>query len=328
MVRKMVLPAMLAIAVVGCSKDVEESDIACENSFVAYPLPNTPDAYYRTPIEATLAELDPAATITVEGVQGTQSFRGNTLVFTPAAPLAPSTTYNVTVTHCAESTYSFTTSAVGGTVDTADLAGKTYALDLASGRFVHPEGVGSLLQQYLTTDVLVGVVSSDNTSIQMVGAIGIEEASPPAQDTCNATIPFPQADFAANPFFEIGPETTTLNVEDFEITITDLMISGAFAPDATYLTGAVLSGSIDTRPLVPLLGDAEAGEDAICKLAESIGVACEPCPAGGNFCLSIYVDSIDAASTGTSLQVIASQEDACLREECATDSDCTPDTAD
>jgi hypothetical protein len=333
MVRKM-LPIALAAFVAGCSGGDSDSEVAeCETTITPYPASAAQNVYYRTTVEAAfLPAADNSATITVDGVNGTTEWRGNTLVFTPSAPLAPDTEYTATVTHaCAPdgAPWTFKTGEVGAAVDTAGLAGKAYSLDLASGRFVHPEGVGSLLQTYLTTDVLVGVVSADASSIQMVGAIGVEDADPPAQDTCNATIPFPSADFSANPFFVVGPEQTTITVEDYEITIDELMISGAFAPDASYITGAVLSGSIDTRPLVPLLGDEGADENAICDLASSIGVSCEACADGtGNFCLSIYVDNIQAAAIPTALETIPTQEDACLRTECAADPDCTPDTAD
>ena len=347
MLRSMVVPAsaLALILTASCSgkDDTDDTDgDTCTNAATPFPASGATNIYYRTTVEAKFQAADQTATLTVDGVNGTTAWRGNTLVFTPDAPLAPNTSYNVSLSYtCGDSTWSFTTSEVGAATDVTGLNGRAYALDLnaESVRFVQPEGVGDLLGDYLTTDVLMGVESADASSIQMIGAIGIEGASPAAQDTCNPTIPFPQADFTENPYFQAGPATTTINVEDYEITINDLLIAGAFAPDGSYISGAVLSGSIDTRPLAVLLDDTctDEGEDAngdgvadcraaICDLAVTIGVACETCTDGKDYCLSLYVDGIVATELTESLVEIPTQEDACLREECAEDSDCAVDT--
>ena len=99
-----------------------------------------------------------------------------------------------------------------------------------------------------------------------------------------------------------------------KIAIDDLYVSGAFAPDASYVDGAQLSGSVDTRPLAILVGDDE-GEGAVCELAASIGVQCETCPSDGEpFCLSLVARSITATKESFTLEVIA---DPCERAECA-----------
>jgi len=265
--------------------------------------------------------------MTVDGVEGSTEWRGNTLVFTPNAPLSPSTAYTAHVTYaCGDSSWSFTTSSVGTPV-AGDLTGDAYALDLQDGRFVHPEGVGDLLGQYLTTDVLVGVQGIDGTTLHMVGAIGAQDADPPTQDMCAETIPFPDADFGDDPFFQVGPATTTINVQGYSITIDDLLISGAFASDGSAITGAVLSGSIDTRPLVPLL-DENGEPDAICQLAASIGVTCEDCQDGsGAFCLSLYVDNITAAKINGSIVPMTVEDVDCTDPACVDATACAPDTA-
>jgi hypothetical protein len=324
MMRSAIVSAsMLALLVTGgCGKDggdTEDTDVVtCTNSFTAFPAANATNVYYRSTIEAKFQTIDDAATITVDGVTGTSEWRGNTLVFTPGSALDPNTAYTAHVSFACSSdaSWTFTTGEVGSAV-TTDLTGKTYALDLASGRFVHPEGVGDLLQQYLTADVLIGVQSVDGTDLQMIGAIGKTDADPPEQDVCAETIPFPVADFSDNPFFQVGPATTTINVQGYSITIDDLLISGAFAPDGTYITGAVLSGKIDTRPLVPLL-DENGEDDAICQLAASIGVTCEACADGtGDFCLSLYVDSINAAGISGSLEELTVDTIDCTNPDCA-----------
>lgn len=309
---------------------VDDTNI-CANTIISgseFPAQGATNAYYRTSIEAKLQIAEETAALSVmagtDAVAGTSEVVGKRVIFTPSAPLSPSTTYTVTMDYCAGTpSWDFTTSAVGGTTDTAALADATYSLDLASGRFVKPEGIGPLLQQYLTTSVLVGVTGIDGSDIQMIGAIATDAG---VQDTCAPSIPFPAADFSANPFFAVGPEATTLNVQGNAITIDDLYISGAFSPDASYIAGAVLKGNIDTRPLVPLLNaDPDAADDEICNLAQStLGVGCESCADGGVFCLGLFVDSIAAekVTTGALIELRSPADttapgvDYCTQAEC------------
>lgn len=295
-----------------------DTDTTCENAIdEVFPAAGETGVYYRTAIEVTLDEEEADASITLSDangdVAGTSSVSGDVITFTPDAALAPNTEYTITVNYsCGAPQTSFTTSEVGAAAETTDIEGNVYSLDLASGRFVEPAGIGAILGDFLDQQVLIGVQSASSTEIQMIGALG--EGEPPAQGTCDPTIDFPVADFAGNPFFQIGPETTTLAVAGYTVTIDDLEISGAFAPDASYIAGAVLAGTIDTRPLVPLLdadSDCSEGytactgseddpadccdENAICATAVQIGVACETCADGEDFCLSLYVDSMTAA---------------------------------
>lgn len=330
----MVLISVLAL-LAGCSGggDSDSGNGECTNT-VAITNPteeNINNAYYRTTVEATFDEKDDSAKIEIDGVSGTQDWRDdNTLVFTPDSPFAPSTTYNGTVTYaCGTPTFTFKTSEVGSQVDAASLVGRTYNLDLSSGRFVEPEGIGAILSGYLTVPILIGVVSAD-TEIEMIGAVGVEGSNPPAQDICAPTMDFPEATFTDNPYFQIGPANTIINVSDYSIEIQDLFVAGAFAPNGDYIAGAVLKGSVDTRPLATIMNEecVEGGPDypacldEICNLAAGIGVACEPCGDGQNYCLSIHVDSILAAEVDTTLQEIV---DECVEhpeqcpEDCATD---------
>ncbi len=265
----------------------------CTNSMVSgseFPTLGTPDAYYRTSFEARLNDFEAGASLTVatggQLVPGTSSVDGKRVIFAPTAPLQPATTYEVSLDFsCANPRWQVTTSDVGAPVAADGLVGNTYSLELTSGRFVEPEGIGPLLQEYLTDAVLLDVLATDGGSIELAGAIEGEDGS------CVRSIDFPTADFGDNPYFQVGPETTTLAFEGVDIEVDDLLVSGAFSPDGSAIEGAQLRGTIDTRPLVPLLNE-EGAEDEICNLAATIGVSCKPCPDGGVFCLDLHVDSI------------------------------------
>jgi hypothetical protein len=288
-----------------CEDLVVDDGDTCDNAiiFPTHPEENATDAYYRTTVEITFKAADTDATLGLTNagadVAGTTAWSGDTLIFTPAAALDPATKYTANVSYeCADDVeISFTTSEVGG--EAACAADQTFMLDIASGRFVEPAGVGPLLQQQLTVDILIGITDIDETAgtIEMMGAISEDGVSTVQQDPCTETIEFPTAaDFSNNPFFSVGPDTTDLSVAGYDITVQDLQITGAFSPDCSYISGATLAGSVDTRPLVPLL-DEEGDDDTICLLVETFGVTCVECAApadAGPYCLSLVVDSITA----------------------------------
>lgn len=285
-------------------------------------------ADYRAAIEFELSDGDSTATV-VSDIAGTTTLADDDqrVIFTPNEPLAPSTAYTVTLNYCGGSAdLAFTTSDYGTTItDTSMLVGKTYELDLAAARIVQPDGIGSVLSSYLTQSILIGVTDVNSSDIQMLGAIGKEKVTPAEQDYCDPTIDFPSADFSAQPFFSIGPQTTTLSVAGYSIEIGDLEITGTFKADGSAFAGGTLSGTIDTRPLDPLVGDA----GAICELAGSFGAACEACASDGEpFCLSLVADQITAEEVSglTLVPVVGNDCEGCESGPPAPDAVCATDT--
>ncbi len=352
------MAAVLALtALVACKDDPtgETGEEDCTNSVTPFPADGELQAYFRTSVEAKLQVAVADAAITLvdaagAAVAGQSTVTDNKVVFVPAAALSPNTEYTATLAFdCGTTDWSFTTSEVGGAV-TGTLAGQVFALDLASGRFVHPEGVGDLISQFLTTQVLVTVSSQDDTAhtISMLGAIAADQlvpTDPLVQDLCTETIPFPAADFTANPFFEIDAtgSSTPINVAGYSVGIQDLQLSGAFAPDASYIAGARLAGGLDTYPLATIVdatcteldtnGDANPDYpgclEAVCDLAAVIG-GCEECADNtGKHCLSLDVDNISAEEVGGTL-VPRSVVDLCADVEGCPDydrTDCVAPTA-
>lgn len=305
-----------------------DTDVGCQNSILAtFPGNATPDVYYRSAVRFTLAESDGTAVISLvdsagTAVNGTQSAEGTIVSFQPDAPLANGATYTASLTYvCGTADVSWTVSGVGEPLaDPTTIEGNKYSLDLANGEFVEPPGIGPLIQTEMDEEILIGVVTSDGTNIELMGALGDGMGQ---QDFCNPSIEFPvAASFSENPYFIVKSDELIMEIEGFEIIIEDMEVSGAFAPDATYIEGAVLAGTADTRPMVELI--APGGDDkAVCDLMAVFLVNCEPCADGtGEFCMTVYVDNMRAdQATGDSL-IVWTETDV----EGMSEIDCPPET--
>jgi hypothetical protein len=285
--------------------DDDDTTTGCSNLLLGqFPEDGDADVYYRTDVRFTLTTEDQGASITVADdggteVPGTTSVIGTLVNWTADEPLDPVTSYTSTISwECGEASVSWTTSEVGSPTE-VDLTGKTYALDLTSGEFVEPPGVGDLLASQLgDVEILVGVESVDAGTVQMLGAEGDGAGN---QNLCSPTIPFPGANYD-DPYFSLISPLLPLDIQGFQIDVENLTLTGAFAPDGSRIQGTVLKGDIDTRPLVELVSPG-GGDDAVCVLVGTFGVSCLECSDNsGPYCLSLWVDNIAADEVpGTTL---------------------------
>ncbi len=300
-----------------------------ENVAVVYPASDgATDFYYRGAVEFALDVTDSSAAITLaskagDAITGSSSVNPETgaVSFQPDASLSPSTDYLATLTYCAgDVTVGFRTSDLGASLEqgAGGLVDRTYVVNLGDANFVEPAGVGSLIGQFLTQNILLGVVSADDSSMVMRGAVSIEDTTD--QDYCNPSIEFPEeADFSEAPYFQIGPEDTALSAAGFEIKINQLRVSGDFAPDYSYFGGGILQGEIDARDLVDILVDqgiiSDDDPSAVCELIAPFGVVCGACQDGLDYCLSIYVNQIEAMEDAGNVLVQIDECDPTLCEE-------------
>ncbi len=327
-----------ALALVACNKDKEGTDSGAEGEEEScevqisetVPTGGDSDFYYRGTIEVYFTQSESDGEVMLMDSAGAEvagssswSEDGTVLYFTPSAPLEPSTDYTLAISYCGGNPeVTFRTSEVGGETDVNTLVGKAYAIDLGSARFVEPEGIGAILGELLTQNILAGVVSADDSQIQMIGAISAEGST--EQDVCTPSIAFPVADFSENPYFEIGPEDTTISVAGYTVTIGDLQISGAFGPDLSYFSGGVLGGVIDTTTLddIPdlaeLAGCDGTNDACLCDFIAGTGFAtCSDCPDGsGPYCLTLLADQIVATEIEGSV-VERTEADIAADAECA-----------
>ncbi len=278
-----------------------DPETTCGNLLETFPADGSTDLALTTAIEFTFDETDGEEVITVTrdgaGVNGRTTIEGNRVFFEvgPSEGLRPLSDYEVQLDWCGGPTIS---SWGTGLVDA------TYSFDLGSGRFVSPAGIGPLIQQQLEQALLLGVVATSPTELESLG--GLSTLDYGTQDDCSPTFDFPVADFTANPDFAAGPTTLDLFVEGVAIHFEDAYLSGTFT--SSTIDNAVLSGSIDTRPLAALVG-ATGEPAAICELVATFGVQCVTCSDGSPFCLDVLVDNISVDwAPGLVLEPITQQQ--------------------
>ena len=285
-----------------------------------YPEVNAVNMYYMGNLVVELSDDDETATLSLVDsagaeVAGETTMDGDTLTFDPTDALAPATSYVLNVSTCGGENVveiPFTTSALGSALDGGNeaIVGQTYALDIASGTFLEPAGVGDLIGSLLENNILIGIKSVEDSQMNIRGAISV--AGTPDQDFCTATLEsFPSADFSAAPYFEIPSGDVELSVAGFTATIFNLSVRGTFAADASYFGGGYLEGELDARQIYPLLGDAgiEAdGPEDVCSLLLGFGVACVPCVDTEPYCVRLVVDRLVADATGAELGLVCESD--------------------
>ena len=338
--------ALAALSLVGCSTGKDSGGSGSTGATTGsgggctvtisetIPGADATDFFYQSNIEVVLSEADSTATVTVSDdsgaeVAGAQSTSedGTVIYFDPSDNLAPSTGYAISISTCSgeqSASVAFATSELGTPID-CDLTRGAFRVDLASARFVQPDpAVASLLFDALEDDILIGVANQGDTELDMLGALS--DGSGGQQNFCYPSIEFPTAASFDNPAFAVGPADTTLDVAGVSIEISQLGISGAFAPDCSYFGGGRLTGELDARVLGPLVGEllGEEDPDEICTLLTTFGVTCNPCSTdGAPYCAAIEVDQIAASTTGVALSCIDEEE---CHPSCST-STCEDDTA-
>jgi hypothetical protein len=186
----------------------------------------------------------------------------------------------------------FTTSEYGAplSVDPSALVGRTYHLDLPGAKFVEPPGVGALLGLFLEQPILVGVTAADASSIDTLGAAGVDDGNGGVeQDLDQSTWDFPAADFGDAPYFATDPSDIVIVYSydiDYEIPIYGFEFEGTFSADGSSIGGGKAGGLGDTRNLGPALG-LDDDPLALCGYLAGFGLECEACPDEVAACLTI-----------------------------------------
>jgi hypothetical protein len=284
------------------------------------------EACYDSAIEFEIAGGDPEGVITLTDSSGanvpgttTSNADGSLLAFEPDAPLTPSSQYTATLAYClGTETLEFTTSAYGEPLaDANGLVGNVYVVDLHdpdNARFSKPAGVSAILQTQLTRMIALQVIAPTSTSVVSM-RLGILEEGGAAQDMCVPTVDF-ESGTLDGPTFHIGPKDITLIVAGDAVDIGNLEARGAFAPNGSSFGCAGFTGLVDTRPLVPLLGQDDSPDDFICTLIAGYGAQCVPCRDGEVLCLDLEVDHASGTLDETLAITAVTDEDVSNNPEC------------
>ena len=120
-----------------------------------------------------------------------------------------------------------------------------------------------------------------------------------SQDMCSRTLTFPFDLAWDNPTFSFGKDEFTFPWLENDVEINDLAGSGTISPDLSGFEGMRVRGWIDVRELNGVLPGFEDVEDeAICELAGTLGLICEPC--GGQedvpFCFTISFEAMEGSA--------------------------------
>lgn len=188
------------------------------------------------------------------------------------------------------------TNAYGAPLDSTDaINGKSYAFLFANANVSEPASLGAIITAYMTAPIMIGVESVSDSSLDLVGALGVEGSDPATQDTAVSTYDFASTSFdPSSPSFSAGPTDATLYVTGVPVPVYGLSITGTFAHDGSAIGDMTFSGLVDTAPIGPLLNGG-GGETAVCDAAVNFGIKCVPCPDERELCLTLTADTITAA---------------------------------
>ncbi|MEZ4238735.1 MAG: Ig-like domain-containing protein [Myxococcota bacterium] len=260
----------------------------------AYPDDGDADVSVAAPVRVTLTVADAGASLAVTDaagapVPGALTVDGALLTFTPDAPLAAASTYDVAVTHgCGLETLSFTTEAAGTAVDPAAVAGQVYDVRLGAGTWTEPAGVGGLIATALGEGGALIDVLAASTALDL----RLAPSDAGVQDVCRETTEVVGVDFAANPSFAVVPDALVVPLGAADVVVIAPTLTGRFSADGTQITSGLLVGTIDTEPLGAALG-LGANPSAVCDFVGLFGLECRTCADGSSdYCLPVRVEDL------------------------------------
>ncbi len=181
------------------------------------------------------------------------------------------------------------------TVDPNPLVDQVYLVDLVNGGFVfvEPPGVGALLQGYLPEDqaIIFSATDIDGGAGTIDLLIGAATEIAPNTWEQQAAPTVAETGVWANPGFEIGPTTLTLDLGGTPAWMGNAIFGGWYAADGSTVNDTYLEAELDTVGLDLALG---FNPGFICGMLVALGIQCEPCPANapnpGDNCITVITE--------------------------------------
>jgi hypothetical protein len=274
------------------------------------------DHYYLDPIRFMLSEPDGSAEV-VTDVPGTTTTEdgGATIVFTPDAPLAPSTSYTVGLDYCRGTpSIGFSTSSYGAALDpSVELEGQVYALDLTSGDFTQGQSAAELLNAIFTRHVMFELEAIEGDELTVLVAMSKTADAPLEQDLCARTIRLEGLDISGVPYFSLDINELVFGAQDGELRFTRFLVDGTISADGGRIGGISFSATMAVDEISNVLPDV-GGVEALCQIAENLGIPCETCPTDDfALCITISAEHLLARSQDLSIEEVT---EAGLAEDC------------
>lgn len=228
-------------------------------------------------------------------VPGSPRWSGDALGFRPVPPLVPNRSYTVEVWACGEQaeTWNFRTGDAGTGLDGCEAGDQTFVLDLNHALWVDPPGIDDVLLGTFTTPVQVSLDLSQPTA--PVAHIGGAAEGTPAEcvpATAHA------AGFADGHLW-MSPLDRRIALGHATIEVQDMNFAGDLTRDCSTLVGGRLTGTLDTRQIVPEL-DGAYGIDsptALCEALIGLQVRCEDCGDGSPTCIPLEVEQLGGTAS-------------------------------
>jgi len=272
----------------------------------------------------TLSGEDPAPYVALvdasgNGVAGRTYQVGAFLDFYPDRPLNLYTSYSATLHYCRDTLHPAAVTTTFSTTagePTGDRTGDTYKVDLAEYDREWSLFLTVLIEPLYDADLLFTVTRQTNTTLSLTGARTAGDDGP--QDTCLPTFELQDADFSANPLFVSQPFEVVWLVAGVQAPISNMQLSGSFAPDGSTFYRGELSGEFDLRTILPSLIEAWGITDLsqTCGLVTGFGETCVPCEADE------VIACLDLRLTDITANRLSESSVACVGE-----TDCHPDCA-
>ncbi|HCH66305.1 MAG TPA: hypothetical protein DFR83_26105, partial [Deltaproteobacteria bacterium] len=192
-----------------------------------------------------------------------------------------------------------------------DPAGRTWLLDLSGGSWVEPSaGVGDLLADSLGDQFVLELPTGTASSATVLVGLGTAAAA----NECVQPEVF-SAGFS-NPTFQTSRQDFRFIESGQAITVQDMTIEATVSSDCDSLYDGTLTGHLDAREFGPFLSDllGVGDPDEVCQTVASFGLVCSTCSDGGNYCVDLRIEALEAGAVDYTLPVEAE--------------DCDPDSFD
>ena len=286
--------------------DSDEKNSLCDISILeTVPFPDSTNAYYRSPIEVVLSDVDPTASVTVStsdtDVAGELIREENTIIFQPDVPLQPSTSYEISVSYCGSeepAQINFSTSDVGSPLNggTTILEERSYVVDLSQGTVIEPLGIGDFLQTLLNNKFLIDVQQVNPT--QAFVRMALSKTNTTQQNHCVPTIEeFPIVELEQAPYFTLSGTNIPIVIDQYQMLLYEFSTSGTINPQATEFVEMDAYGLLDLREVFPILQDFNLNADTVDDFVtylEELSVEISSCSDGQNYCMTIVMSDLKA----------------------------------